>query len=193
MNWLDFVLLAVAVASTAAGLARGMARMVVGIVAAVVAIVLSLGFYQSLGARFCDWGLGKHTASIAAFALIFVLVIAVGGAVAALLAKLLRVVGLGFLDRLAGGFLGFVRGVVIAIVAIMIIMIIMVMMAFTPGPPPAAVRDSRFAPHLLWASTFIARMAPAELRDAYEASRRKLLDAWEELRKGMREMRVDRL
>jgi membrane protein required for colicin V production len=186
VNWLDFVLLAVAVASTAAGLARGMARMVVGIVAAVVAIVLSLGFYQSLGARFCDWGLGKHTASIAAFALIFVLVIAVGGAVAALLAKLLRVVGLGFLDRLAGGFLGFVRGVVIAIV------VIMVMMAFTLGPPPAAVQDSRFAPHLLWASTFIARMAPAELRDAYEASRRKLLDAWEELSKAMRETHGDR-
>jgi len=82
-----------------------------------------------------------------------------GGTVAALLAKPLRVVGLGCLDRLAGGFLGFVRGVVITIV------VIMVMMAFTPGPP-AAVQDSRFAPQLLWASTFIARMAPAELRDA---------------------------
>jgi len=124
---------------------------------------------------------------IAAFALIFVLVVAVGGAVAALLAKLLRVVGLGCLDRLAGGFLGFVRGVVIAIV------VIMVMVAFTPGPRPAAVQDSRFAPHLLWASTFIARMAPSELRDAYQAIRRKLLDAWEELRRGMREMHGDRL
>ena len=124
--------------------------------------------------------LGVGITIIAAFALIFVRVVAVGGAVAALLAKLLRVVGLRCLDRLAGGFLSFVRGVVIAIVAIMIIMIIMVMMAFTAGPPPAAVKDSRFAPHLLWASTFIARMAPAELRDAYQASRRKLLDAGEE-------------
>ena len=176
MNLLDFLLAAVMLLSVVSGFAKGLTRSLIGFVSSILAIFLGFGFYRLVGAQFHEWGLRPSTAKIAGFLTVFFGVLILGGLVAALIAKLLKIVGLSFLDRLGGAVLGFVRGVVVGIVIVMLII------AFTPNPPPVIVKESRCAPYLIQASNLIVHFAPRELRDAYESSKEKLVKAWSELK-----------
>jgi membrane protein required for colicin V production len=138
-----------------------------------------------VGAQFHAWGLSRSTANLLGFIAVFVGVLIFGGLVAALIGKILKKVGLGFLDRLGGALFGVVRGAVIGTV------IILLMIAFTPNPGPASVRESRFAPYLIHASNMIAHFAPRELRDGYEIGKEKLMKEWEELKGEVRKLKVE--
>jgi membrane protein required for colicin V production len=186
VNWLDIVLGAILLFSVARGFARGLTRSLIGFIASILAIFLSFGFYRIVGAWFHGWGLSRSTANVAGFIAVFIAVLLFGGLVAALVAKLLKIVGLGFLDRLGGAVLGLVRGVVLGIV------IIMLMIAFSPNPPPDSVRESRFAPYLVQASTLLSHFAPRELRDAYDVGKEKLQKAWEEFTDEVKKMKVEK-
>lgn len=186
MNWLDIVLLLVVVASTVAGLARGLTRMVIGLVTTVAAIFLSFSFYQKVAIFFLQWEVNPRYAQIAAFVSIFVGVLILGGVLSVVIGKALRAVGLKFADRLAGTALGFVRGVLICIV------IVMAIMAGTKGLPES-VRGSRLAPHILRASNLLVSLAPAEMRDAYDISKDKLLKTWKEIKGEAKRLPEDKL
>jgi len=176
VNWLDIVLIGIAAVSTLAGFARGLTRMVVGCGATLLALILSLGFYGIPGGFFEGLGMTRQLANFLGFIAVFAGVLIAGTLIAALLGKLLKLVGLSIMDRLAGGLLGFLRGAAIGVV------IVMAMAAFAPKPPPAAVRNSRCAPYLIAAGGAVARFAPRELRDAFEKSRNKLEQAWRGVR-----------
>jgi membrane protein required for colicin V production len=177
LNWLDIVLLLLIGASMIGGFTKGLTRMVVGLVAMVAALVFSLGFYRHAGALFESLGLSRHAAGLAGFLAIFVGIVMLGGLLGMLVKRVLKLVGLGFLDRLGGAALGALRGALAAIV------IVMAIMSFTPKPPPLAVKDSRLAPYLLGASGLIVRFAPRELRDGYSKSWSKLERAWDDMKK----------
>jgi len=177
LNWLDIVLLLLIGASMIGGFAKGLTRMVVGLVAMVAALVLSLGFYRSVGALFESAGLSRNAAGFAGFLTIFIGIVMLGGLLGMVVKRVLKLVGLGFLDRLGGAMLGALRGALAGIIVLMVIM------AFTPKPPPLAVRDSRLAPYLLGASGLIVRFAPRELRDGYSRSWSKLERAWGDMKK----------
>ena len=49
MNWLDFVLALILVASGIAGLRRGLSRQVIGLVSGVLALLLGIWFYGTVG------------------------------------------------------------------------------------------------------------------------------------------------
>lgn len=172
MNWLDIILLIIIAASVVSGLKSGFARVAVGIGALLLAIVLGIWFYGSAGAIFQEYVSSRAVANILGFLLIFIGVILVGAAFGALLAKLFKWVGLGWLDRLLGGAFGLLRGVVISIV------LIMALMAFSPKPPPASVVNSRLAPYVIDAASVLAAMAPKELKDGFWASYEQVKKIW---------------
>jgi membrane protein required for colicin V production len=186
VNWLDILLGTIALLSVASGFARGLTRSIIGFVASILAIFLAFGFYRMVGAQFHHWGLSPTTAKVAGFLAVFIGVIVLGGLVAGLIGKLLKIVGLGFLDRLGGAAFGLVRGAVVGIV------IVMLMIAFTSKPPPVAVKESRIAPYLISASNLIAHFAPRELRDAYDYSSEKLMKGWHELTDEVKKMPAEK-
>jgi membrane protein required for colicin V production len=188
VNWLDYILIAVLAISTVLGFAKGLTRMVVGLAAAVLAILLAFRFYHGAALLFCGWwDLTLRNAKLAAFFAIFAGVLVLGGVLAAVVGKTVHAVGLKSLDRLAGAFVGFVRGVVV------IAVIVAVIMAANAKTVPECVRDSRLAPQTLRAANLLVKLAPPELRDAYEISKSKLLEIWDELKGAARPGPVDKL
>lgn len=164
MNWLDFVLLGIAAISTVAGFARGLTRMVIGCGATILAVLLSLGFYGIPGGFFESLGMTRQLGGFLGFVTIFGLVL-LGGAVAAAVAgKILKLVGLSWADRCAGGFLGLARGVAVGVV------LVVILMAFPLKTPPKAVRQSVFAPYLAEVGHTVAKFAPKEFSDTYRRS-----------------------
>ncbi len=176
MNWLDYVLLFLVCASVLSGFAKGLTRVVVGLVALLLGVFCSLTYYRTAAVFFQDFGMSRSTADFAGFFAIFFGVLVLGGIIGAVVAKLLKAVGLGWMDRVAGAAIGLIRGVIIATV------VITALMAFTPKPPPGSVKTSKLAPYLVGASEMIVSFAPAELKQGFDKSLQRLQQFWNELK-----------
>ena len=111
MNWLDIIIIVTIVISFVGGLATGLIKGVLTLIGLIVGIVIAGRTYAGLAERLTLIH-NEGAASVAAFAIIFLLVIVI----TALLVKLLRaaVVSamLGWLDRILGGLVGVLLGVV---------------------------------------------------------------------------------
>jgi membrane protein required for colicin V production len=162
-------------ASVFSGLRTGFARAAVGTVALLLASVAGLWLYGSAGGWLRDYVNHKSVANFVGFCLVFFAVIGVGVLVGHVLAKLFKWVGLGWLDRLMGGALGLLRGVLFAMV------LILAMCSFSRQPPPASITASRFAPYIIDASSVMAAAAPRELKDGFDESYRRVKRLWEEM------------
>ena len=104
MNWLDIVIIATAVIFGFVGLWRGAIRTAFGIAGLIGGIALAGHYYGWLAdVFFADEAIW---AKIAAYAIILVATLIVAGIIGGLVAKLARIVMLGWLDILFGFILG---------------------------------------------------------------------------------------
>jgi len=108
MNWLDIVIIVVAVLLGLAGLRQGIIKTVFGIAGLIVGIVLAGRYYDELAALLSSSG--ATWANIAAYVVILIATLIVAGVVGHFVAKLVHIVLLGWLDRLVGCVLGVVIG-----------------------------------------------------------------------------------
>ena len=176
MNWLDILLILAAAVSFFAGLSKGFVRSAIGLVAFTAGVVCGLWFYGSAGMYFSSF-LGKKLADVAGFCVILIAFMLAGGILAAILAKLLKFVHLSWLDRLAGGAFGIVRGVLFCA------MIVMLITAFSSKQPPASITDSRTAHYFIRGSNVIAAAAPHDVREAFESGYAKIKKFWNDVAK----------
>jgi membrane protein required for colicin V production len=115
MNWLDIVIIVVAVLLGIVGLRQGIIKTVFGIAGLIGGIVLAGRYYGGLAALLSPSG--ATWANIAAYAIILFATLIVAGVVGSLVAKLVHLVMLGWLDRLVGCVLGiFIGGLLCAAV-----------------------------------------------------------------------------
>ena len=108
MNWLDIVIIVVAVLLGIAGLRQGIIKTVFGIAGLIGGIVLAGRYYSGLAALLSP--AGATWANIAAYAIILLATLIVAGVIGWLVAKLVHFAMLGWLDRLVGCVLGVVIG-----------------------------------------------------------------------------------
>jgi len=108
MNWLDIVIIVVAVLLGIAGLRQGIIKTVFGIAGLIGGIVLAGRYYGGLAALLSP--AGATWASIAAYATILIATLIVASVIGWLVAKLVHLTILGWLDRLVGCILGVVIG-----------------------------------------------------------------------------------
>ena len=174
MNWLDIVFAIVLIASVVEGLQKGFARTALGLAAVIVGLVCGLWFYRSVGALF-GTHLGTTSANVLGFLIIFVGVILVGALLGALIARLLKMIHLSWLDRLAGGAFGVLRGALVCAV------IVAVLMAFSSKPPPGPVANSHLAPYVMGTARIMVYAAPHEFSEGFHRSYEKLRALWDDV------------
>ena len=111
------MVLAVAVLT---GIARGFFRSAFSLAGLVLGLTLAAWNYWRLASLLKMMIHSVELADAIAFIVIALLVMAVAAILGSLLAKFFEKVGLGCLDRLAGGLFGFVEGLVFVMVAILV-------------------------------------------------------------------------
>ena len=111
------VVLAVAVLT---GIARGFFRSAFSLAGLVLGLTLAAWNYWRLASLLKMMIHSVELADAISFIVIALLVMAVAAILGSLLAKFFEKVGLGCLDRLAGGLFGFVEGLVFVMVAILV-------------------------------------------------------------------------
>ena len=108
MNWLDIVLIAVLALATFLGFRRGIIAMVLPIVGLIIGVVLAGHYYGPVGGWLpID---NQQHAGWAGYAIIIVVVLIVSVILASVLRRFIRLVLLGWVDRLGGAILGLAVG-----------------------------------------------------------------------------------
>lgn len=174
MNWLDILLGLILTASALAGIRTGFIRAAMSMATAILAVVFALWFHGAAGSLVAEYVSSKKVADFLGFTFVIILVLIAGALLGRLLAALLRWAGLGWIDRLLGGCLGLLRGLIVSLA------IVVALMAFSLNPPPRAVARSRIAPYLMEAARVVALLAPRELAAGFQNSYQRLRRLWEE-------------
>ena len=120
MTAFDLMAIGVVGVSTVLAFWRGFVRVAMSLVAWVAAVILAIHYSSAVGEMLPEFGGSPAAGYIVAFALILVGILVVGTLMGWLLAKLIRAIGLGFLDRILGALLGMARGVLIVVIAVLI-------------------------------------------------------------------------
>ena len=165
MNWLDYLLLAILLASALLSARKGFSREIVGLASAFGGLVLGMWFYGLAGSFLIPYVSSARVANLMGFLLVVFAVLVVGWMLGWIVSRFLRTIGLSFFDRLLGAAFGLVRGLLIAIA------LLTAYMAFGPEidskTVSASVLNSRITPYVLDASHVFVAIAPMELKSSF--------------------------
>ncbi|MFP5206371.1 MAG: CvpA family protein [Acidobacteriota bacterium] len=157
MTWPDWVIVIVLAGSAIGGLAQGFFRTACSLIGLIFGLSLAAWNYGRVAALFQPLVRIEAIANVIGFFLIALIVMAIANAIGTILSRILSKIGLGCLDSLAGGVLGFFQGVVLVTLAIL------VTVAFFPQAEWLA--RSRLARQFFGACHMSAHLSPEELAD----------------------------
>ena len=120
MTAFDLIIIGVVIVSTLLAFIRGFMRVVMSLAALVIAALAAIHFSAPVGMMLPEFGGSPAARYITAFVLIAVAVLIVGALAGWILSRLVRAMGLGFLDRVLGAIVGLARGVLIAVLGVLI-------------------------------------------------------------------------
>ena len=153
MNWLDIVIIVVIVLLGILGLRQGIIKTAFGIAGLIAGIVLAGRYYKPLAEILSPSG--ASWANITAYAIILIATLVVAGVIGWLIAKLVHLVLLGWLDQLAG----FVFGA--AIGALICAAVLAMVIKYFPGVE-ASIAHSVLARFLLARFPLLLALLPEE-------------------------------
>ena len=167
MTLVDWAVLLILVCAVLSGLAQGFFRSVCGLVGLVLGLVVAAWNYARIGALLLPLVQIPAVANTISFLLIAILIMAAIGLIGNLLAKTFRLLGLGWVDGLAGAVFGLFQGVLLVVIGILVVV------AFFPQA--RWIADARLPRMFFGACHVSANVTPAELGDRV----RNGLNAWE--------------
>jgi membrane protein required for colicin V production len=166
MTLTDWTIVAVLALSIMGGLARGFFRSVCSLGGLLLGVALGAWNYALLARPLKPFLETDDASDIAAFLIIALVVMVVASIFGSLLAKAMEKVGLGCLDRLAGGIFGFFQG------ALMVTLIILVTVAFYPQA--RWLTDARLPRHFFAVCHLTTRLSPDQLAERVRRGLRAL-------------------
>jgi membrane protein required for colicin V production len=148
------------------GLAQGFFRSVCSLAGLILGLALGAWNYRIVAAPLAGPMKSEELADILGFILIAILIMAIFAVLGNFLAKAIHKIGLGCLDRLAGGVFGFFQGI------LLVTLIILVTVAFYPQA--RWLVDARLPRHFFAACHLSTHMTPADLAQRVRSGLRTL-------------------
>jgi membrane protein required for colicin V production len=176
-SWLDGVILVVLVLSIVSAARRGFSREVIGLAAALLGLILGTWFYGTAGSWLTPYVSSADVSNFLGFLLVFMGTIVAGAILGVIVSRMLRTVGLSWIDRALGAAFGIARGLLVSVA------LVMILVAFAPGSsaaaPPRVVVNSRLAPYVIGTSRLLTELAPHELKDEFHRRYDQVKSAWD--------------
>lgn len=146
------------------GLLRGIVRELIALAAWVAAVVLAFLFGNEIARLLPGLADAPLAKQIIAFALIFIGTLAIGALLGYTLAKAVRAIGLGVLDRLLGAIFGAAKGIAIALLFVLVA-------GLTTLPRDEWWQNSMLAPPLATAALALRPWLPVAWAERLDYSR----------------------
>ena len=153
LHWADWGILFVVGLSGLMSLRRGIVKEALSLVIWVVAVFVSATFATSLEIQMLEGIESPALRRAAAYSLLFVLTLVLGGMINFLLASLVRATGLTGTDRFLGMFFGVARGILVVLVGLL------VLFQLIPEQSDEWTRDSVFVPYVLMLEDWVVELA----------------------------------
>lgn len=135
LTWPDYVIIGIILVSTLISLVRGFVREALSLALWVIAFWVAQMFFRELSEHLTQWIKVPSLRMGAAFAILFIGVLILGGLVTFLLAQLIDATGLSGTDRFIGMLFGIARGV-------LLIAALILLAGLTPFPNDPWWRES---------------------------------------------------
>ena len=155
-DWIIVIVIAMSVVQAAIS---GFFHEAFGIAGLILGYLLAAWNYERLAARYAPYLKSMWLGEIAAFLVIFLAVVLVAGLAGRIVRHIVKEAGLSFVDRILGGALGLLRGI------LMVAVVLMSMAAFTPTS--TWLEGSQLAPYFLVVGRAAIWVAPSELRSRF--------------------------
>ena len=169
MIWVDWVIVIVILLAVAGGLSQGFFRSIFSLGGLLLGLVLAAWNYGHVAALLLPLVHIEAVANTIGFLLIALLVMGIAGIIGNVISKTFHRMGLGCLDRLAGGVFGVLQGVLLVTLAIL------VAVAFYPKAQWLA--EARLPKMFFGACHFSTHMSPKELAERVQHGLRVLEEA----------------
>ena len=156
MNIADLIIVLVLLVSVTQAAMSGFFQEAFAIAGAVFGYIVAAWQYHRLAAYMAPYITSRWLAEIAAFLLIFILVLILAGILGRTVRWLIKEVGLSGIDRFMGAVLGLVRG------SLLVAIVLVSVTAFTPNS--RWLRGSALVPYFLVVGRAAIWVAPSELR-----------------------------
>jgi len=127
MSWVDLAIIVILVVATLGGMAQGFLRSICSLGGLVLGLALAAWNYDRVAALLKPVIPVRSIDNVIGFLVIALLVMALANLVGGILARTVKSIGLGCLDKLGGAVVGFVQG------ALLVMLCILVTVAFFPG------------------------------------------------------------
>jgi membrane protein required for colicin V production len=157
MTFVDWAIVLVIAGCMVGGLVQGFLRTACSLAGLIAGLVLAAWNYRRLADFLLPWIRVEAVADAITFFVTAVVVMAVAAFMGGVLARFLKWIGLGCLDRMAGAVLGFFQGVVL------VTLTILVTVAFFPRAQ--WLTESRLPREFFDALHLSTQMTPAELAE----------------------------
>ncbi|MFP5212502.1 MAG: CvpA family protein [Acidobacteriota bacterium] len=172
LNGLDWVLLFIGVFGVLRGIMRGAISQVFGI-AGVLGGFLIASHYHEEGARMVARAFPEFSApQVLVYIILFFIAWVSIATVGYWFGKVLHQTGLGFLDRLTGGVIGFLKAVLLA-------MVLISTLTFFLSANNNLLRDSLLVPHVQEIARFVVRATPERLQKLFDEKQSELRRYWD--------------
>lgn len=170
MTILDWILIAILIASIVGSWFKGFVREVLGLITIVIGALLASWFYRSFANLFKDVVRTENLALFFGFSVIFLAIIIAGFVITWLIIRFVKFAKLQWADRLLGAAFGIIRGWVIGAV------ILLALTAF--DVQTERLKNSELVPYFLPGSRVIAVMTPYEMKAKFLVGYRALERWW---------------
>jgi len=162
MNWLDAVILIALIGFTLSAFRAGLIREVVTLVAVVVGVLIAGHYYDDLADDVLLFIKNDKAAKVIAFASLFGSIALLGQLGAFLMKQAVSILLLGWLDHLAGGAFGLLKGLVL------VELFLMFFATFPYLGLDEAIDGSGIAPLFLDNGPALLKLLPGEFNQAVE-------------------------
>lgn len=156
MTWVDIAILAIIVISAIVSLLRGFVREALSLATWVLAFVVSFTFSSPLAVYFASWISVPSLQLAAAFAVLFLVTLALGAWINYLVYKIVEKTGLSGTDRIIGVAFGAARGVLVVVVLVLLA-------GLTPLPADPWWHQSRLLGSFVSMAVWVRAYLPADI------------------------------
>lgn len=160
MIWVDYVIIGLIALSAIISLVRGFVREAISLVTWIAAFWVALLFFRELAVHLEPWIEVPSLRYGAAFAILLLLSLLLGGLVGFLLGQLVDKTGLSGTDRLIGVFFGLARGAVL-------VAILVLLAGLTPIPEDPWWQGSQLIPYFQQLAVWLQSLLPPDIAEKF--------------------------
>jgi membrane protein required for colicin V production len=156
MIWVDYLIIGIIGLSALLSLVRGFVREAVSLLAWILAFAVAWAYFRSFSVQLGAWVKTPSLRLGLAFAILFLVVLILGGLVGFLVGQLVDKTGLAGSDQLLGMLFGAVRGIVL-------VAILVLLAGLTALPQDSWWQDSRLIVHFQRLAAWLLGLLPRDV------------------------------